>query len=251
VINDLLYVCPVCGFACTARELPPADMDGACCPIKGHPGTKLVAQRRPPITLRQRALNYNGTYPDRPRLVVWEHPKTKKEWLYGVWEIGNDYKNKAGYYGEYPPGFLDRLKTLFYEVPSPRVLHCFAGTVPPGNPFGGVRVDIRQDMLTPTLRGDARTLPFLEASFDLELYDPPYSSADAENYGTGLPVSRLVTQEAARVCRAGGHLAWLDTSKPMYQKRLWELIGEIGVARSTMHRVRMLFIFRRTQELVY
>lgn len=251
---EFYYECPTCQYTCASELLDPAtNVDGFDCPNEQHDPTKLLLlNREVGLSLRQRALNYNGSYPDRPRLIAWEHPKTRKEWLYGIWEIGNDYKSKMGYYGEYPPGYLDRVRTLFYEpFKTTDVLHCFAGTVPPDNPFGGIRVDIRQDMLTPTLRGDARFLPFLGARFKLLLYDPPYSVADAENYGTGLPLSRLVTMEAARVTKPGGFLVWLDTSKPMYQKRLWELVGEIGVARSTMHRVRMVFIFRRTTNLVY
>lgn len=201
------------------------------------------------LTLRQRALNHNESHSDRPPLVVWQHAKTRKEWLYGVWEIGNNYKSKMGYYGEYPPGYLARIRTLFYEEYAPTdVLHGFAGTVPPGNPFGGIRLDLRQDALTPSLRGNALALPFHDAQFKLLLYDPPYSQADALNYGTTMPRSGLVTVEAARVTQDGGFLVWLDTTKPMYQKRLWELCGEIAIARSTMHRIRMVFIFKRTAE---
>lgn len=204
-----------------------------------------------PVTLRQRALNHNQMYSDRPPLVVWQHRKTRKEWLYGVWEIGNNYKSKMGYYGEYPPGYLERIRTIFYEpVPRAEVLHCFAGTVQPDNPLPGVRVDLRQDMLAPDARADARNLPFKDGQFRRLYYDPPYSTTDAVNYGVPYPRSGEVTMEAARVTQADGFLVWLDTSKPMYQKRLWELCGEIAIARSTMHRVRMTFIFRRTTEPV-
>ncbi len=200
-------------------------------------------------TLRERVRNHNAMYPDRPPLQAWKGRRAKDRlWLYGVWEIGNNYQSKMGYYGEYPPGYLARIRAIFYEpFALTEVLHCFAGTVPPDNPFGGIRVDLRTDMLTPDLRGNAVQLPFKTGQFKLLLYDPPYSKEDAENYGTGLVRSGMAMAEAARVTRAGGHMVWLDTSKPMYRASEWLLCGEIGIARSTMHRVRMVFIFERTE----
>lgn len=72
--------------------------------------------------------------------------------------------------------------------------------------------------------------------------DPPYTPQDAKKYGVKM-VNRIhALIELARVVRAGGHLAWLDTMKPMYRKKEWRLFGEIAVVRSTNHRVRMLFL---------
>jgi hypothetical protein len=39
-------------------------------------------------------------------------------WLYGVWQIGQDYRNASRYYGAYPHGFLKRVMALYPDVPA-------------------------------------------------------------------------------------------------------------------------------------
>ena len=43
--------------------------------------------------LQQIADRYNKRWPTRPPLVI------SGDWLYGVWMIGNDYRNKTTYWG--------------------------------------------------------------------------------------------------------------------------------------------------------
>ena len=51
--------------------------------------------------------------------------------LSGVWMIGNNYKNKSRLYGAYPPGYVERIMTLFRNPK--RILHLFSGSLPPGD----------------------------------------------------------------------------------------------------------------------
>ena len=68
--------------------------------------------------------NYTRTYPNWPPLVATDR------WVYGVWMIGNNYRAAMGYYGEYPPTYLARIKALFPSAQN--VLHLFSGMVQRG-----------------------------------------------------------------------------------------------------------------------
>ena len=192
------------------------------------------------LSLEQRAAAYHAAFPTWPPL------STTRRWIYGVWDIGNAYKSKQGYYGEYPHGYLARVGALFPEKKSGRTLHLFSGSVT----APGIKMDLRWIGQRPrgAVTGDAQRLSeYFEAGrFDMVYADPPYTVADAARYSTPMPNRRKVMAELARVVAAEGHVAWLDCVKPMYRKVEWTMIGEIGVARSTNHRVRMLFIFQRT-----
>ncbi len=189
------------------------------------------------MTLAERARLYNDRYPDRPPLVATDR------WLYGVWLIGNNYRG-SGYYGAYPPGYLDRVMSLFPDARPDRILHLFSGSLGPEVP--GVRFDIRPGA---DIQGDAHELSRVAAGpWELIVADPPYSQTDAERYGTSVVNRRKIVAECARVAAPGGHLVWLDTVLPMYRKDAWTLVGTIALVRSTNHRVRMVFVFERAAE---
>jgi len=190
------------------------------------------------LTLADRAALYNSRWPTRPPMVGTDR------WLTGVWMGGNNYRG-SGYYGSYPPGYLDRVTTLFPDIPPDMTLHLFAGSVQAGQ---GLRLDIRADM-NPDIVGDAHDLGNLvgEGRFGLILADPPYSKEDSAKYGTG-PVNRKrVVGECAKALRPGGFLVWLDTVLPMYRKADVLLVGTVGIAGSTNHRVRMAFVWQRVE----
>jgi SAM-dependent methyltransferase len=184
------------------------------------------------------ASRYVEAYPTRPPLHV--HGR----WIYGIWEIGADYRG-SGYYGAYPPSYLTRLTHLFPPA-GRRILHLFAGSVSPENPFGGTRVDLNPT-LNPDIVAAATNLPFADRSFDLVLADPPYSPSDATRYGFPMVDRRKVLREVARVMAPGGTLVWLDTVKPMFRKIEWHHYGSIGVSRSTNHRCRFVYLFERVE----
>ena len=179
------------------------------------------------LTLQDRADLYARAFPKFPPLMV------SGKWLYGMWILGNNYKG-SGYYGAYPPAYLKRITTLFPDCP--RVLHLFSGSLPDGD---YVKLDVRDG------NGDAENIPYGANSFDIIYADPPYSIEDAVHYGKPMINRKKVLAECRRILSPKGFLVWLDQVLPMYRKIEWELCGTIGMVRSTNHRVRTVFIFRK------
>jgi len=134
--------------------------------------------------------NYAEKFPKYPPVI--KDPLTG--WIHGTWMIGNNFRNKRGYYGEYPPSFLDRVKALFPRAK--KVLHLFSGTVDKERWKNEVLFDINPD-LNPDVIGDAKNLSqyFQENEFDLVIADPPYSEEDAKHYGTPLISRNKVMKE--------------------------------------------------------
>tara|TARA_Y100000310_G_scaffold120427_2_gene119201 strand:+ start:4960 stop:5547 length:588 start_codon:yes stop_codon:yes gene_type:complete len=188
------------------------------------------------LSLRERAELYNARFPSYPPLVCTDR------WLYGIWVLGNNYRSKQGFYGEYPPNYLARATSLFPDcVP---VLHLFSGSL--GDDCGGIRFD-NDTSLSPDIAGDAERLAsYFPAGFFSVIYaDPPYSEEDANHYGQCMVNRNRVVSECFPVLRSGGFLVWLDQVLPMYRKSEFTLVGTIGLVRSTNHRFRIVSIFRK------
>lgn len=193
--------------------------------------------------LEQRVEAFKQAFPGKRASWPWLVEEQGRQVIYAVWVIGADYRNKTQYYGSYPPGFLDRVMALFPEQRQARtVLHVFSGSLPPGN---YVRLDLKSEC---DVRGsvyDAKRLLKPWGPFELAIADPPYSSVDAEEYGTPMVNRDRATKALAEVVIPGGHLVWLDTCWPMHTKTQWVTVGRILVQRSTNHRARVLSIFER------
>ena len=189
------------------------------------------------MNLEDRAQLYNSTFPNYPPLVVTDR------WIYGIWMIGNNYQSKNKYYGEYPPSYLKRIRSLFPDCKCE--LHLFSGSM--DNNIPGTRFDINTQY-NPDVIGDAHKLSsyFLPNSFDIIYADPPYSSEDAKHYGTPMIGRNKVIREAIKVLKPGGFIIWLDQVLPMYRKVELILIGTVGLVRSTNHRFRIVCIFQKT-----
>lgn len=188
------------------------------------------------------AERYNKTFPKWPKLVV------DKNWIYGIWNIGNDYTNATTYYGAYPHGYLKRIMSLFGDdIAKDQILHLFSGSLEIND---SDTFDINSDR-HPKIVGDANELSkYLTKQYSLILADPPYSNEDAVHYGTPFINRNKVLSECSKVVRPNGYLVWLDQVLPMYRKVEWIRIGEIGVVRSTNHRFRVVEIFKRRPENV-
>ena len=188
------------------------------------------------MTIQERADAYHLTFPKYP--TMW----ADKDWLMGVWVLGNMYKRANGYYGAFPGNFLKRTLSLFPD--RVKTLHLFSGTLV-AQP-GETTVDCQAtDLVRPNLVADARKLPFDQGTFDFVLADPPYSAKDALNYATPMVSRRHVMAEVARVMKPGGHLAWLDVVRPMYRAVEWKQVGGVMVLVSTNTRTRCLSVFER------
>lgn len=189
---------------------------------------------------------YRKAFPNYPPLIAWRSPKKKggqhRCWLYGYWEIGNDYKG-SGYHGSYPPSFLKRIYSMFPEKDYPRMLHLFSGSLQKEE--RGIRFDINPK-LKPDVCGEAEKLwNYFTKKFNLIIADPPYTEEDALKYGNPMVSRNKVVKECVKSLRKGGILVWLDMVKPMYRKDELNHIGSIGLARSTNHRVRSVFIYEK------
>jgi SAM-dependent methyltransferase len=169
--------------------------------------------------------------------------------MYGIFVLGQNYRNKSKLYGAFPPNLLLRIVSFFPDKTD--ILHPFGGSlikeqVEDDAPWANhTRVDIIiDDVRNPDIQADVHSLPFDDNSFDLIISDPPYSSSDAEKYSTKMINRKKVLRELRRVSKESGHLVWLDTQLPMFRKIDWELVGLIGIVRSTNHRVRLLSFFK-------
>jgi hypothetical protein len=191
------------------------------------------------LTPAGRAAAYARAFPQYPD----SHFRVSGRWCTAHWMLGNSYRG-SGYYGAYPPGLLRRLWALYPDIDG-RVLHICSGSLT--SAVRGVRLDIRHvpGLVEPDVRGSVLLMPFLPGAFELGLADPPYGTAQAENYGTGMPSRRKVMAAAHEAIGAGGQLAWLDTQLPMYRKAQWRNWGQVCVVRSTNHAVRLLSLFER------
>lgn len=193
------------------------------------------------MTLTDRVDAFKAAYAKWPASWPWLVREQDRDVAYAVWVIGNDYRSTTKYYGSYPPGFLDRVLALFPDA-GVSILHVFSGSLPKSDFYE--RCDSHQDA---ELRCSVYDLPNIILNWKprLVIADPPYSKADAVQYGTPMINRGRALRSLAQVTQPGGHLAWLDVCWPQHRKIEWVTVGRIFVQRSTNHRVRLLSIFER------
>jgi hypothetical protein len=157
----------------------------------------------------------------------------------GTWQLGRNYVG-SGYYGSYPPRYIDRFVPMFADCT--RVLHLFSGSLPRSKDY--VTVDLQGN---PSVKLDAHKLTkkFGLAKFHVIYADPPYTKIDAERYDLPMPNRRLVLEQCSQVLVPGGYLVWLDTVWPMVRSELFRLEGAILIMRSQNHRLRGSLLFRK------
>ncbi len=192
------------------------------------------------VGLQDRANSYHKAFPNYPRLVA------DKGWLYGAWQIGNYYKRKHGFYGEYPPSYLKRVMSLFPEAKE--VLHLFSGSLGKGSFENGVAYSTWDS--DPANEAEF-VLPVSELAsygslgYDLILGDPPYNKKAEEIYSQPSINKRQVLRDCALILVPGGHLVWLDTIIPIYRKVDYTYVGQILLTMGTNRAVRVISIFER------
>ena len=161
--------------------------------------------------------------------------------LVGTFILGNDYRVKSEFYGGYPATYLARIRALFRD--KKRTLHLFSGMVDTKT-FPGDTVDIVAEY-NPTYIDDAQTLENVPVEkYDLVLADPPYSVEDADHYMTSMIKRNKVMRALSRL-PAGAHVVFLDQVLPQWRKDIFDLVGVVGIVKSTNHRFRVCCIFRR------
>jgi hypothetical protein len=180
--------------------------------------------------------NYHKEFSKYPKCLMESEGR-----VYGFFFIGNQYKRVAGYYGEYPPSYLKRIRALF---PGRKpVLHLFGGTVAPLT--DEFTLDVNPN-LKPSICGNAQQVGqlFQPKSFELVVADPPYSRADAIKYGYKMPNARLTLRSAREIIKDDGILVWLDVRVPIFRKLDWKLIGTIGLFTGTNRVIRVISLFQ-------
>jgi hypothetical protein len=190
------------------------------------------------MTIKQRIENYElefGKWKDSI-----PHLSESEEKFYGMWVLGNDYKNKSPIklYGSFPPNLLRRVMAFFPD--KKEILHAFSGSLPKGD---YTRIDINEK-LEPDIICNIEELNLINV-FDLVIVDPPYSRDDSLRYGFPYPNKKKCFNNLVDSLVKTGHLVWLDTSMPMYSNEKVKLIGIMGIVRSTNHRFRCLSFFEK------
>lgn len=193
-------------------------------------GGKSLGVKLMRLTPFERAEEFSKKFPKYAPIVVHNNR------LYTTWVVGAFYRNKTGYYGGYPYMVKERILALFPDCE--RVVHLFSGMI---NDPNTMTYDI-DPHLNPTICDDVHNIKehidfFRDA--DLVMADPPYEKRDFDIYHQKPFNKAQVIRDLGELMPSKSYLAWLDTVVPIYNKKVWELLGHIGLVVSTNHRVRM------------
>jgi len=183
------------------------------------------------MELQERVNNYHNKFPKYSKLLI------NNNVIEGIWVMGNNYTTKTSLYGAYPYGYLERIHSLFPLIPN-KTLHLFSGSLPDSNEYD--KVDYNTGL-------DAETFSDIipHDTYELILADPPYSIEDCDHYGCCMVKRNVVFKECLNVMKKGGFLIWLDQVLPNYKKDEWNIVGRIGMVKSTNHRFRVITIFQK------
>lgn len=154
--------------------------------------------------------------------------------------MGNNYKTK-GDYGAYPHGYMKRISAMFPDCAP--ALQLFSVNLPQSGAY--VRFDIHAEYAD--VVGDAHELShyFEPEQFEIIYADPPYSVEDCEHYGTPMVNRNKVLAECFKILKPNGFVCWLDQVLPIFRKEEFEIVGVIGMVKSTNHRFRVVTIFQK------
>jgi len=181
--------------------------------------------------LQERIDNYHKTFPKYSKLIL------NRNVIEGIWVMGNNYTTKTELYGAYPYGYLERINSLFPVIKN-KTLHLFSGSLPESEEYDKVEFNVGIDA-----ESMSDILP--ENFYELIMADPPYSIEDCDHYGCCMIKRNIVFKECLKVLKKDGYLIWLDQVLPNYKKDEWDIVGRIGMVKSTNHRFRVVTIFKK------
>ena len=182
------------------------------------------------MNLQERIDNYHDKFPKYSKLML------NNNVIEGIWVMGNNYTTKSSLYGAYPYGYLNRIFSLFPRTD--KTLHLFSGSLPDSDEYD--KVDFNCGI-------DAHNMSEIIQNnfYSLVLSDPPYSIEDCDHYGCCMVKRNIVFKECFKVMEKDGILIWLDQVLPNYKKTEFNIIGRIGMVKSTNHRFRVITIFQK------
>ena len=186
------------------------------------------------LSPEERARHFSEVFPKYAPIVVHNGR------LYTTWVIGAIYRRRVGYYGEFPYTVKERILALFPDCK--KIIHLFSGTI---HDPGTITYDINPS-LRPTICDDVRNIKEYADIFkdaDLVIADPPYEFKDFQRYGQKPFNKAKVIRDLGEIMSPKSYLAWLDVIVPIYNKKVWKLLGHIGLVLSTNTRVRMWTIW--------
>jgi len=173
--------------------------------------------------------NYHKKFPKYSKLII------NNNVIEGIWVMGNNYTTKTNLYGAYPYGYLDRIYSMFPKTD--KTLHLFSGSIEDKDcDLVDFKTGINAESMAEILPHDF---------YDLILADPPYSIEDCDHYGCCMVKRNVVFKECFKIMKKSGILIWLDQVLPNYKKIEWDIIGRIGMVKSTNHRFRVVTIFMK------
>ena len=182
------------------------------------------------MNVQTRVDNYHKEFPKYSKLIV------NRDVIEGIWVMGNNYTTKTSLYGAYPYGYLKRVHALFPKTD--KMLHLFSGSLPESDEYDKVDYNTGIDA-----ENMSEVIP--NNYYSLILADPPYSIEDCDHYGCCMVKRNIEFKECYKVMETGGHLIWLDQVLPNYKKIEFDIVGRIGMVKSTNHRFRVVTIFKK------
>jgi SAM-dependent methyltransferase len=164
-----------------------------------------------------------------------------------VWFVGPPTN---GYPGAFPEGFIKMVRSRWWGK---NRLWMFSGSYQDKD---AVTVDLNPEVL-PSIVADCQDLPLDDERFDFVMADPPYSEQEARDlYNMDYCSMVKVLNEAARVCKPGGHVLIFHRLFPtchgghnQHARRL-QLAGAVGVITTSGYsNIRSLSVWRKREVL--
>lgn len=168
-----------------------------------------------------------------------------------VWILA---RPKVRYYGAYPNGFLERARALLGVTPFDPVLHVCGGCARfyPAKPRGFGSEDRTMDVSplnAPDVLGNAeQAIPWQAdgTHWPALIADPPYTEADAKEYGTWpLPSANAILRNMLDVVRVGGRVGMLHYILPQPPRTGVRFVACVGVIVGFNNRMRCFSVFER------
>jgi len=164
-------------------------------------------------------------------------------WPFGYWLMGNDHSRDVDYRGAYPGDYCKRVRALFFD--KKRALHLFSGAVNLEE-FPGDTLDVNPELHSTwciNVHQSQGVVPY--HTYDLVMADPPYTTEDAEHYGTPMIQRQVVYRILTKTMAPGAHLVWLDQMRLVHSNKHWKLEYPIAIDCSTNRRIRSAIVYRK------